>query len=136
MIKFWFDNHPRKKYTWKSHGDKVSNMSDCIKINRRFRNAVLQCKSYSGADFGSDHNPVVYKIKIKLKKIKSEVARKIWNFVSLSQNDEIKVKYNVEVRNRFQLLTEDVNKSKCEIYRDAFIESVRKVIPVKEQRIV
>ncbi|ESN91773.1 hypothetical protein HELRODRAFT_165845 [Helobdella robusta] len=62
------------------------------------------------------------------------MAPKRLKFVSLSQNDEIKVKYNVEIRNRFQLLTEDVNKSKQEIFRDVLTESAREVIPVKEQR--
>ncbi|ESO08700.1 hypothetical protein HELRODRAFT_148424, partial [Helobdella robusta] len=98
----WFDNHPRKKYAWKSRVDKVRNMIDYITIKRRFRNAVFKCIRYPGGDCGSDHNPVVCEIRRKLKKIKIEVAPKRLNFVSLSQNDDIMVKYNVEVRNRFQ----------------------------------
>ncbi|ESO05444.1 hypothetical protein HELRODRAFT_145248, partial [Helobdella robusta] len=60
----WNDNHPRRKYNWKISGDNGKNMIDYITINRRFQNTVLQCKSYSGADCGSDHNQVVCKIKI------------------------------------------------------------------------
>ncbi|ESN91263.1 hypothetical protein HELRODRAFT_182122 [Helobdella robusta] len=86
----WFDNHPRRKYTLKSLGDKARNMIDYITINRQFQNVVLQYKIYPGADCGSDHNQVVCKIRI-----------------NLSQNDEIKVKYYVEVGNGFQLLTEE-----------------------------
>ncbi|ESO11850.1 hypothetical protein HELRODRAFT_166921 [Helobdella robusta] len=63
-------------------------------------NAKLAQKKYRtcyyGGDCGSNHSSVVCKIRIKLKKIMSEVAPKRLNFVSLSQNDEIKVKYNVE----------------------------------------
>ncbi|ESO12012.1 hypothetical protein HELRODRAFT_62298, partial [Helobdella robusta] len=39
-----------------------------ITIIKRLQNAVLQCKSYPGANYGSDHNPVVCKIRIKFKK--------------------------------------------------------------------
>ncbi|ESN98223.1 hypothetical protein HELRODRAFT_177100 [Helobdella robusta] len=52
---------------------------------------------------------------------------------NLSQNDEIKVRYNVEVRNRLRLLIENVNKSKHEILKDALIES-SKMIFVTELR--
>ncbi|ESO12255.1 hypothetical protein HELRODRAFT_158733 [Helobdella robusta] len=71
---------------------------------------------------------------MNLKKIESEVAPKRLNFVSLSQNDEIKVKYNVEVLNRCQLLTKDVYKLKYEIFKDALKESAKNVIPVKKTR--
>ena len=36
--------------------------------NERFKNSVKQAKAYPGADINSDHNPVVVKTKIKLKK--------------------------------------------------------------------
>ncbi|ESO12300.1 hypothetical protein HELRODRAFT_158785 [Helobdella robusta] len=45
---------------------------------------------------------------------------------SLLKIDEIKVMYNVEVRNRFQLLTEDLCKSKYKIFKDALTESAKR----------
>ena len=37
-------------------------------FNERLKNSVKQVKTYHGADINSDHNHVVVKIKIKLKK--------------------------------------------------------------------
>ena len=48
-------------------------------INTRFRNSVKQAKTYPGADIGSDHNPVVVKVKINLKKIQKKVNMERFN---------------------------------------------------------
>ena len=37
-------------------------------FNDRFRNFIKQAKPYPGADMNSDHNPVVVKINMKLKR--------------------------------------------------------------------
>ncbi|GFS05856.1 craniofacial development protein 2 [Elysia marginata] len=58
----WFENHPRRKWTWISPGDKYRNLIDYVLIQSRFRNAVLSAKTMPGADCGSDHNPVVCKV--------------------------------------------------------------------------
>ena len=62
----WFQQPARKKYTWKSPGDVTRNQIDYIKFNERFKNSVKQAKTYQG-NIASDHNPIVVKIKIKLK---------------------------------------------------------------------
>ena len=36
----WFENHPRRQWTWKSPGDRTRNKIDYILIQKRFRNAV------------------------------------------------------------------------------------------------
>ena len=41
-------------------------------IDQRHKNAVKNVKSYPGADIGSDHNPVVTKISLKLKRVASK----------------------------------------------------------------
>ena len=64
----WFRHPPRKLWTWKSPGGRYKNQIDYITINKRFRNAVTQVKTYPGADCNTDHSPVVAEIKIRLKK--------------------------------------------------------------------
>ena len=61
------EHHLRNIYIWKSPGDIVRNHIDYIMINERCKNAVTNVKTYPGADVGSDHNPVLMPIKIKLK---------------------------------------------------------------------
>ena len=55
----FFELPVRQKYTWKSPGDVTRNQIDYILIRNRFRNSIKKCKTYSGADINSDHNPVV-----------------------------------------------------------------------------
>ena len=69
----WFEQHPRRLWTWKSPGDNTRNQIDYMLINSRFRNALLVAKTFPGADCGSDHVPVCGTIRLKLKKIKSAI---------------------------------------------------------------
>ena len=71
MIANTYFQHPKRRlYTWRSPGDIYRNQIDFILINKRFRNAVKQARTYPGADVGSDHNPLMIKMNIKLKKKK------------------------------------------------------------------
>ena len=64
----YFQHPKRLLYTWKSPGDVCRNQIDYILIRHRYRNSVKQCRTYPGADIGSDHNPLIAKIKIRLKR--------------------------------------------------------------------
>ena len=64
----WFQQPVRKLYTWKSPGDISRNQIDYIMLNERFRNCIKQAKTYPGADMNSDHNQVVVKINMKLRR--------------------------------------------------------------------
>ncbi|GFN76408.1 craniofacial development protein 2-like protein [Plakobranchus ocellatus] len=61
----WFQQPPRRKWTWKSPGEEIRNQIDFILLSHRFRNALLSAKSYPGADCYSDHAPVTAKFKLK-----------------------------------------------------------------------
>ncbi|GFO29096.1 craniofacial development protein 2-like protein [Plakobranchus ocellatus] len=41
----WYQNHPRRQWTWKSPGDRRRNKIDYMLIHKRFRNAVKTSKS-------------------------------------------------------------------------------------------
>lgn len=64
----------RRLYTWKSPQDQIGkvvrNQIDYIAINSRFKNGVLDTKTYPGCDINSDHNPVVMRLRVNLKKVK------------------------------------------------------------------
>ena len=64
----WFQHPVRKLYTWKSAGDGSRNQKDYIMFIDIFRKCIKQAKTYPGADMNSDHNPVVVKINMKLKR--------------------------------------------------------------------
>ena len=65
-----FEHPKRRLYTWKSPGDILRNQIDYIIINQRHRNSVKPVRTYPGADIGSDHNPVIMTLSVKLKQPK------------------------------------------------------------------
>jgi len=77
----YFQLPARRLYTWKSPSDgpdrRVRNQIDYLMINRRYRNAIKYVKTLPGADAGSDHNPVVGQIKLKLKTVKKKQKRAV-----------------------------------------------------------
>ena len=63
----WFQNHPRRLWTWQSPDDTTRNEIDFIAISERYKNGVLNCRAFPGADVGSDHVPVLATLRVKLK---------------------------------------------------------------------
>ena len=99
----WFQQPVRKLYTWKSPGDISRNQIDYIMLNEIFRNCIKQAKTYSGADMNSDHNPVVVKINMKLKRTNA-TKRSEQLELNLLKEETYKNKYNVEVQNIYERL--------------------------------
>ena len=99
----WFQHPVRKLYTWKSPGDISRNQIDYIMFNDRFRNCIKQAKTYPGADMNSDHNPVVVKVNMKLKRTNA-ANRSEQLELNLLKEETYKNKYNVEVQNIYERL--------------------------------
>ena len=72
-------------------------------INQRFKNCVKQARTYPGADINSDHNPVIFNFKVKLKKIKRNQAQPQIDY-NLLKDDTYKGRYNILVKNYYNVL--------------------------------
>ena len=72
-----FEQHPRRRYTWKAAGDTARYQIDYILVNQRYKNSVKRSLAYPGADCDSDHNLVMVTVQLKLKKMRgsSKVTR-------------------------------------------------------------
>ena len=101
-----FEHPKRRLCTWKSPGDILRNQIDYIIINQRQRNSVKHVRTYPGADIGSDHNPVIMTLSVKLKKPKK---RKMNTQLEMNMLNDIKIrnKYNIAVQNRYQELMDE-----------------------------
>ncbi|KAI5711321.1 hypothetical protein M8J75_016072 [Diaphorina citri] len=77
-----FDHHKRRRYTWKAPGDIRRAQIDYILVKERFKNQVKNCRSYPGADIGSDHNLVMMNAELKYKKLEKK-KRKIFEISKL-----------------------------------------------------
>ena len=58
------------KLTWTSPDDRTQSQIDHIIINGKWRHLLLDVRVKRQADVGSDHNLVVAKLKLKLRKVR------------------------------------------------------------------
>lgn len=136
-----FEHHKRKMYTWKSPGDLYRNQIDYIMINSRFRNCVKQVKTYPGADICSDHNPIVMKIKIKLKKLERKQQNPNLELNKLKE-EQFKERYNISVANKYNALTTEQQPQREEkewieqewkAIKDSMTSAAEEVLPKKKR---
>ena len=128
----WFRDHCRRRWTWSSPDNNTRNQIDYITIHNRFRNAIKQSKSYPGGDCGSDHIPVICKLRLKLRKLQKPKTSPQIDFDQL-RDETIKSKYAVAVKNRFDVLEQEEGKTTWEIFKESFVESANKIIPLKKR---
>ena len=91
-----FQQHKRRLYTWTSPDGQPQNQIDYILCSQRWRSSIQSARRRPGVDCGSDHELLIAKFRLKLKK----VGKTTWSFrYDLNQ---IPYDYTVEVRNRFK----------------------------------
>ncbi|GFN85787.1 craniofacial development protein 2-like protein [Plakobranchus ocellatus] len=98
----WYQNHPRRQWTWMSPGDRRRNKIDYILIQKRFRNAVKTSKSLPGAD--CDHIPVMCKFQIIFQKLRKAKANPKFQMDFLKSDEKLKDKIAVVVHNKYETL--------------------------------
>ena len=91
-----FQQHKRTLYTWTSPDGQHQNQIDYILFRQRWRSSLQSAKTRLRADCGSDHELLIAKFRLKLKKV-GKTTRSFK--CDLSQ---IPYDYTVEVRNRFK----------------------------------
>ena len=64
-----FQQHKRRLYTWTSPDGQVWNQIDYILCSQRWRSSIQSAKTRPGADCGSDHELLIAKLRLKLKKV-------------------------------------------------------------------
>ena len=65
-----FQQHKRRLYTWTSPDGQHQNQIDYILCSQRWRSSIQSAKTRLGADFGSDHELLIAKFRLKLKKVR------------------------------------------------------------------
>ena len=91
-----FQQHKRRLYTWTSPDGQHRNQIDYILCSQRWRSSIESTKTRPGADCGSDHELLITKFRLKLKKV-GETTRPFRYDLN-----QIPYDYTVEVRNRFK----------------------------------
>ena len=65
----FFQQHKRRLHTWTSPDSQHRNQIDYILCSQRWRSSIHSTKTRPGADCGSDHELLITKFRLKLKKI-------------------------------------------------------------------
>ena len=68
IVNTLFQQHKRRFYTWTSPGGQHWKQVDYILCSQRGRSSIQSAKTRPGADYGSDHDLLMAKFRLKLKK--------------------------------------------------------------------
>ena len=88
-----FQKHKRRLDTWTSPDGQHRNQIDYILCSQRWRSSIQSAKTRPGAECGSDHELLIAKFRLQLKKV-GKTTRPFRYHLNQSP-------YTVEVRNRF-----------------------------------
>ena len=91
-----FQQHKRRFYTWTSPDGQHQNQIGCILCSQRWRSSIQSTKTRPGANCGSDHELLIAKFRLKLKKVGKTVRPFRYDL------NQIPYDYTVEVKNRFK----------------------------------
>ena len=90
------DQFKRRLYTWTPPDSQHRNQIDYILCSQRWRSSIQSAKTRPGADCGSDHELLIAKFRLKLKKVGKTTRPLRYDL------NQIPYDYTVEVRNRFK----------------------------------
>ena len=116
-------------YIWTSADGQYQNQIDYILYSQRWRSSIQSAKTRPGADYGSDHELLIAKFRLKLKKVGKA------NRPSRYDPNQISYDYTVEGRNRFKGL-DLIDRVSDELWmevRDIVKEAVIKTICKKKK---
>ena len=69
IVNTLFQQHNRSLYTWTSPDGQHRNQTDYILCSQRWRSSIQSAKTRPRADCGSDHELLIAKFRLKLKKV-------------------------------------------------------------------
>ena len=124
-----FQQHKRRLYTWTSSDGQHQNQTDYILCSQRWRSSIQSAKTRPGADCGSDHELLIAKFRLKLKKVGTTTIPFRYDI------NQIPYDYTVKVRNRFKgldLIDREPDERSTEV-RDIVQETGIKTIPTEKK---
>ena len=91
-----FQEHKRRIYTWTSPDGQHPNQMDYILCSQSWRSSIQSAKTRLGADCGSDHELLISKFRLKLKKVGKMTSSFRYDLNQIPYN------YTVEATSRFR----------------------------------
>ena len=122
----FFQQHKRRLYIWTSPDGQYQNQTGYILCSQKWRSSIQSAKTRQGADCGSDHELLIAKFRLKLKKVGKTTRPFRYDL------NQIPYDYAVEVRNRFKgldpidRLPEVLWTQVCDIVQEAGSKTISK----------
>ena len=129
MANTLFQQHKRRLYTWTSPDGQYQNQIYYILCSQRWRSSIQSAKTRLEADCGSDHELLIAKFRLKLKKVGKTTRPFRYDL------NQIPYEYTVEVRNRFKgldLIDRVPDELRMEVH-DIVQETGIKTIPMENK---
>ena len=124
-----FQQHKRRLYPWTSPNGQQQNQTYYILCSHRWRSSIQSAKTRPGADCASDHELLIARFRLKLKKVRETTRPFRYDL------NQIPYDYTVEVRNRFKGL-DLIDRLPDELWtevRDIVQERGIKTIPMEKK---
>ena len=130
-----FQKREGKLWTY-TYVNKSKAQIDYLFINRKWKNSAINCEAYSTFEgVSSDHRIVMAKIRLSLRNNATRTVTTRRYDWALLNNRDIRDKYALELRNRFETLQEKAEKGtpndEYENFVEAHLEAASKYIPTK-----
>ena len=129
-----FQQHKRRLYTWTSPDGQYQSQIDYIFCSQRWRSSIQSAKTRPGADCGLNHELLIAKFRLKLKKGGRTTRPFRYDLNQIPYN------YTVEVTNRFKGLDlidrvpEELWTEVCDIVQEAVIKTIPKKMKCKKAK--
>ena len=119
--------HPQnnsKKSTWNSPDGKTHNQIDFILTPQRFKSSINKAstRTYTGDDIYSDHDLVLYNLKIKLKRSKKGKYSRIIYDLDKLLNPEVKEQFQKEIKEKLAKI--DISIQSTNVFYNEIAESM------------
>ena len=129
IVNTLFQTHMRQLYIWTSPNGQYQNQIDYILCSQIWRSSTQSAKTRPGADCVSDHELLIDKFRLKLKKVGKNTRPFRYD------PNQIPCNYTVNVTNRFKGLDliDRVSEELWTEIHDIVQEAVIKTIPKKKK---
>ena len=129
-----FQQQKRRLYTWTSPDGQNINQIDYILHSQRWRSSIQSAKTRPAADCGSDHELLIAKLRLKLKKVGKTTRPFGYDLNQIPNN------YTVKVTNRFKGLDlidrvpEKLRTEVCNTVEEAVIKAIPKKMKCRKAK--
>ena len=122
------------KETWLSPDNKTRNQIDHVAISQRWRTSLQDVKAIRGADIDSDHQLVLCKVRLKLRKVVRRNRERLFNSHRL-KDPATQQAFSIELSDRYHFLNDipiDDLDEYCAKIQETFLETSRSTLGYQE----